>query len=151
MLDIVVEFCFWEWAGFWLWIDWLLFSQNWFSDDFGRNEGWLIRSDLRGVWGKIWRRSLRYRLLSTYAKFSVVVTFFTHWRHEGTCACQGVGNVTFRGHFVDLLDGWFPSTLNYGGSLELFAVFINLSRFELALLISDYIFVIWCKGKLLPT
>ena len=43
---------------------------------------------------------------------------------------------------MDLLDGWFPSTLNYGGSLELFAVFINLSRFELALLISDYIFVI---------
>ena len=58
------------------------------------------------------------------------VVFHIPCCREGTCVCQGVGNVAFRGDFAYVLYGWSLSRLNYGISLEL------------VLLLLDYIFVI---------
>ena len=47
---------------------------------------------------------------STYASFSVKLTFLTPWyAHVRTCAYQGVRNVIFSETFVYLLNNWLPS------------------------------------------
>ena len=63
--------------------------------------------------------SLRDCPLSTYAKFSVRVAFFTPCFHESTRAYQGDKKCCFWGDFADIPFGWSLSRLNYGISLEL--------------------------------
>ena len=57
----------------------------------------MIRSDLLCVLDEIWQHSIRVCPLSTFAKFSVRVTFFTLSCREGTCVNQGMGKVAFGG------------------------------------------------------
>ena len=93
---IVTKFRFWHWVGFECGLIDFCFPWN----------GFLMISVRMGV-GPFARICLVFNAkfgdvpleivhLVLYAKFSAGVTFyFTPWRREGTCACQGARNVTF--------------------------------------------------------
>ena len=148
ILEIVAKLRFWHWADFESgliefcspWNEFLMISRG--------MGGGLIRSDVLGVSGEIWRRSLRDLPFSAYAR---------EWHLALPLDVVKV-RVRDRGQKILFLGGfcgrtkwrWALSKLNYGISVEFICSDYQFES-RLVLLLSDYIFGIWCKCKLLPT